>query len=129
MVDGASNGIQAISRNTGSTVDVAISGVSMGKTSPAPNMTIPDGLPEAESSVLIALRTKDWLSPEDLMARAQVAKDTARACCERFWLMGLVVRRGASPNYRYRALRVPVHDAGRAYLRPIKQPIATSVAT
>jgi hypothetical protein len=74
-------------------------------------------VPEVESSVLIALRTKDWLSPEDLMARAAVAEGTARACCERFWQMGLVARRGACPNYHYRALRVPLHDAGRAYLR------------
>ncbi len=76
---------------------------------------------EAESSVLLALRTKDWLSPEDLMARTAVAGDTARAHCERFWQMGLVARRGAYPNYRYRALRVPLHDAGRAYLRSIPE--------
>ena len=101
----------------------------MGEMSPAPKTTIADGVPEAERRVFIALRTKDWLLPEDLMARAAVAEDTARECCERFWRMGLVVRRGASPNYRYRALQVPVHDAGRAYLRTIKQPIATSVAT
>jgi hypothetical protein len=80
-----------------------------------------DAGPDAESSVFLALRTKEWLSPEDLMARAPVAADTARAWCERFWQMGLVVRRGAYPNYRYRALRVPLHDAGRAYLRSIAE--------
>ena len=80
-----------------------------------------DGVLEVESCVFLALRTKDWLSPEDLMARAAVAEDTARACCERFWQMGLVVRRGTNPDYRYRALRVPLHDAGRAYLRSIAE--------
>jgi hypothetical protein len=107
----------------GCAVDVvgpAIGGVSMGETSPAPDTTIADGVPEAESRVFIALRTKDWLSPADLMGRAAVAEDAARACCERFWQMGLVVRRGASPSFRYRALRVPLHDAGRAYLRSIQ---------
>jgi len=76
---------------------------------------------EAESSVFLALRTKDWLSPEDLMARAVVAADTARAWCDRFWQMGLVVRRRAYPDYRYRGLRVPLNDAGRAYLRSIAE--------
>jgi len=80
-----------------------------------------DGVLEVESCVFLALRTKDWLSPEDLMARAAVAEDTARVCCERFWQMGLVVRRGTYPNYSYRALRVPLHDAGRAYLRSIPE--------
>jgi hypothetical protein len=72
------------------------------------------------SRVLLALRTKDWLAPEDLMVRVAVEEDMARACCERFWRMGLVARRGACPNYRYRALRVPLHDAGRLYLRSIR---------
>jgi hypothetical protein len=80
-----------------------------------------DGVPEAETSVFLALRTRDWLSPEDLMTRAAVAEDTARAWCERFWQMGLVARRGAYPDYRYRALRVPLHDAGRAYLKSIPE--------
>ena len=78
---------------------------------------VADEVPAAESNVLLALCTKDWLSPEDLMALAAVAEGTARACCERFWQMGLVARRGVYPNYSYRALRVPLHDAGRAYLR------------
>jgi hypothetical protein len=129
MVTGAGTGMQASSSDAGSTVDVAIRGVSMSEMSPAPKTTIAYGVPEAESSVFIALRTKDWLLPEDLMARAAIAEDTARACCERFWQMGLVVRRGTSPNYRYRALRVPLHDVGRAYLRSISSRIATSVAT
>ena len=81
--------------------------------------TVADVVPE--SSVLLALRTRDWLAPEDLMARAAVPEDMARACCERFWRMGLVARRGAFPDYRYRALRVPLHDAGRAYLSSIPE--------
>src|SRR5919106_4124956 len=97
MVNGASNGVQAISSNAGSASIWRSAGVSVGETSPAPNTTIADGVPEAESSVFIALRTQDWLSPEDLMARAAVAVDTARACCERFWQMGLLVRRGGVP--------------------------------
>ena len=45
-------------------------------------MTTPfaDRVPEDESSVFLALRTKDWLSPEDLMALAAVADGTARVC-------------------------------------------------
>ena len=78
---------------------------------------VADAVPAAESRVLLALCTKDWLSPEDLMGLAAVAEGTARAWCERFWHMGLVARRGEYPNYHYRALRVPLHDAGRAYLR------------
>ena len=78
---------------------------------------VAEEVPAAESIVFLALCTKDWLSPEDLTALAAVAEATARACCERFWHMGLTARRGQYPNYRYRALRVPLHDAGRAYLR------------
>ena len=85
------------------------------------NTASPQGVSEIESILFLALRTEDWLLPEDLMARAGVAVATARAWCERFWQMGVVVRRGAYPSYRYRALRVPLNDAGRAYLRSIAE--------
>jgi hypothetical protein len=69
------------------------------------NVTAP--IVATELRVWACLDREEWRNREDLAPLAGVSELEAEEACLRFFACGLIVRRAAYPDYRYRLIALP----------------------
>lgn len=75
-----------------------------------------DRVTPADCRVWLMLSPEDWRNREDLAVLAGVTEREAAEACAKFFTGGLVVRRAAYPDYRYRRVAISgslLTDRGR----------------